>query len=57
MVLIGTPATVGERLLGLREELGLTGVLMELNAGGLTPHAAGEAGASAAVREVMPRFH
>jgi len=57
MVLIGTPATVGERLLGLREELGLSGVLMELNAGGLTPHAQVKRALQLLCDEVMPRFH
>jgi hypothetical protein len=57
MVLIGTPATVGERQLGLREELGLTGVLMELNAGWRTPHAQVKRTLRLLCDEVMPRFH
>ena len=33
-VLIGSPGSVAERLEELRQELGLDGVLMELNCGG-----------------------
>lgn len=56
MVLIGAPDTVAEKLLGLREELGLAGVLMELNAGGLTPHAHVKTALQLLCAEVMPRF-
>ena len=38
-VLIGSPGSVAERLAALRQELGLDGVLMELNCGGRIPHA------------------
>ena len=34
-VLIGTPQSVGERLRMLQDELGIDGILAELNTGGL----------------------
>ncbi len=36
--LVGTPAAIAERLETLRREIGLTGILAELNCGGLIPH-------------------
>jgi alkanesulfonate monooxygenase SsuD/methylene tetrahydromethanopterin reductase-like flavin-dependent oxidoreductase (luciferase family) len=36
--IIGTPEMVSDRLQGLREELGLAGILAEMNCGGLIPH-------------------
>lgn len=37
-VLVGTPATIIDRLHALREELTLGGILAELNCGGIIPH-------------------
>jgi alkanesulfonate monooxygenase SsuD/methylene tetrahydromethanopterin reductase-like flavin-dependent oxidoreductase (luciferase family) len=37
-VLIGAPDTVAAKLKALRAEIGLTGILAELNCGGLIPH-------------------
>src|SRR5229473_6988660 len=37
-VLVGTPDEVTERLRGLQDELGIDGILAELNCGGLIPH-------------------
>ena len=37
-MLIGTPETVGESLRALQQELGIDGILAELNCGGLIPH-------------------
>ena len=38
-VLIGTPDTIAEKLQGrCRREIGLSGILAELNCGGLIPH-------------------
>ncbi|MBV9859505.1 MAG: LLM class flavin-dependent oxidoreductase [Alphaproteobacteria bacterium] len=37
-VLVGTPDTVAARLRQLRDEMGLDGILAELNCGGLIPH-------------------
>jgi alkanesulfonate monooxygenase SsuD/methylene tetrahydromethanopterin reductase-like flavin-dependent oxidoreductase (luciferase family) len=36
--LVGTPEAIAERLTTLRREIGLTGILAELNCGGLIPH-------------------
>jgi alkanesulfonate monooxygenase SsuD/methylene tetrahydromethanopterin reductase-like flavin-dependent oxidoreductase (luciferase family) len=36
--LVGTPAAVAETLLALKQEIGLSGILAELNCGGLVPH-------------------
>ncbi len=35
---VGTPEMVADRLAGLRDQLGLAGILAELNTGGLIPH-------------------
>ena len=37
-MIVGTPRRVLDRLAGLREELGLDGILAELNPGSLIPH-------------------
>ncbi|HEV8680052.1 MAG TPA: LLM class flavin-dependent oxidoreductase, partial [Stellaceae bacterium] len=37
-IIVGTPERVAEQLLALQEELGLDGILAELNTGGLIPH-------------------
>jgi alkanesulfonate monooxygenase SsuD/methylene tetrahydromethanopterin reductase-like flavin-dependent oxidoreductase (luciferase family) len=36
--LVGTPEYIAERLCALRDEIGLSGILAELNCGGLIPH-------------------
>jgi len=36
--LVGTPAGVAEKLMALEQEIGLSGILAELNCGGLIPH-------------------
>ena len=36
--LVGTPAEVVEKLMALKHEIGLSGILAELNCGGLIPH-------------------
>ena len=55
-VLIGTPASVVERLRDLQDELGLDGILAELNTGGLIPHAKVMSAMRLLCAEVMPRF-
>jgi alkanesulfonate monooxygenase SsuD/methylene tetrahydromethanopterin reductase-like flavin-dependent oxidoreductase (luciferase family) len=55
-VLIGSPATVAARLEELREELGLDGVLMELNCGGRIPHQQTMTALRLLCEEVMPKF-
>ena len=54
-VLIGTPASVIGRLRDLQDELGLDGILAELNPGGLIPHAKVMSAMRLLCSEVMPR--
>ena len=56
-MLIGSPESVAQRLEELREELGLDGVLMELNCGGQIPHDNVMTALRLLCQEVMPRFH
>jgi alkanesulfonate monooxygenase SsuD/methylene tetrahydromethanopterin reductase-like flavin-dependent oxidoreductase (luciferase family) len=56
-VLIGSPGSVAGRLEELRQELGLDGVLMELNCGGKIPHENVMTALRLLCQEVMPRFH
>jgi len=56
-VLVGSPDTVSERLRGLQEELGIDGILAELNCGGLIPHQQVMTALRLLCEEVMPRFH
>jgi alkanesulfonate monooxygenase SsuD/methylene tetrahydromethanopterin reductase-like flavin-dependent oxidoreductase (luciferase family) len=56
-VLIGSPASATERLMALREELGIDGILAELNCGGLIPHERVMTALRLLCEEVMPRFH
>ena len=56
-VLIGSPGSVAERLEELRQELGLDGVLMELNCGGRIPHANVMTALRLLCQDVMPKFH
>jgi alkanesulfonate monooxygenase SsuD/methylene tetrahydromethanopterin reductase-like flavin-dependent oxidoreductase (luciferase family) len=55
-LLIGAPAAVAARLGALREELGLSGILAELNCGGLIPHALVMQALHLLCTEIMPRF-
>ncbi|MGH7088217.1 MAG: LLM class flavin-dependent oxidoreductase, partial [Stellaceae bacterium] len=55
-VLVGTPQRVAERLRELDEELGIDGILAELNCGGLVPHAQVTEALRLLCHEVMPRF-
>ncbi|MBS0642964.1 MAG: LLM class flavin-dependent oxidoreductase [Proteobacteria bacterium] len=54
-VLIGTPQDVADRLLALRNDLGLDGILVELNCGGKVPHAQEKEALRLLCQEVMPR--
>jgi alkanesulfonate monooxygenase SsuD/methylene tetrahydromethanopterin reductase-like flavin-dependent oxidoreductase (luciferase family) len=56
-VLIGTPESVGRKLRELQDDLGIDGILAELNCGGLIPHTKVMRALSLLCREVMPRFH
>jgi alkanesulfonate monooxygenase SsuD/methylene tetrahydromethanopterin reductase-like flavin-dependent oxidoreductase (luciferase family) len=55
-VVVGTPETVTARLKELREELGLSGILAELNCGGQLPHDQVMRSLKLLCTEVMPHF-
>jgi alkanesulfonate monooxygenase SsuD/methylene tetrahydromethanopterin reductase-like flavin-dependent oxidoreductase (luciferase family) len=55
-VLVGTPDQVSDRLRGLKEELGLDGILAELNSGALIAHEQVVRSLRLLCEEVMPRF-
>jgi alkanesulfonate monooxygenase SsuD/methylene tetrahydromethanopterin reductase-like flavin-dependent oxidoreductase (luciferase family) len=56
-VLVGTPEEVTERLRLLQQELGIDGILAELNCGGLIPHQRVMTALRLLCEEIMPRFH
>jgi alkanesulfonate monooxygenase SsuD/methylene tetrahydromethanopterin reductase-like flavin-dependent oxidoreductase (luciferase family) len=56
-MIVGTPDQVVEKLQRLREEIGLDGILAELNPGSLIPHALVMNALRLLCQEVMPRFH
>jgi alkanesulfonate monooxygenase SsuD/methylene tetrahydromethanopterin reductase-like flavin-dependent oxidoreductase (luciferase family) len=56
-VLVGSPEAVSDKLHKLQDELGLDGVLMELNCGGMIPHAQVKTALRLLCQKVMPRFH
>jgi alkanesulfonate monooxygenase SsuD/methylene tetrahydromethanopterin reductase-like flavin-dependent oxidoreductase (luciferase family) len=55
-VIVGTPQMVAERLGELREQLGLDGVLAELNCGGTIPYVQVRESLRLLCNEVLPRF-
>jgi len=55
-MVVGTPGHVVERLKTLRDEIGLDGILAELNPGSLVPHARVMNALRLLCQEVMPRF-
>jgi alkanesulfonate monooxygenase SsuD/methylene tetrahydromethanopterin reductase-like flavin-dependent oxidoreductase (luciferase family) len=56
-MIVGTPDQVVEKLKRLRQEIGLDGILAELNPGSLIPHALVMNALRLLCQEVMPRFH
>jgi alkanesulfonate monooxygenase SsuD/methylene tetrahydromethanopterin reductase-like flavin-dependent oxidoreductase (luciferase family) len=56
-IMIGTPEAVAAQLHALREELGLDGILAELNTGGLIPHDCVVNALRLLCQEVKPAFH
>jgi alkanesulfonate monooxygenase SsuD/methylene tetrahydromethanopterin reductase-like flavin-dependent oxidoreductase (luciferase family) len=56
-IIIGTPDSVAEQLQALEQELGLDGILAELNTGGLIPHHCVVNALRLLCEEVKPRFH
>lgn len=55
-VLIGTPDRVAEQLRALQTDLGLDGIMLETNCGGLIPHAQEKEALRLLCQEVMPDF-
>jgi len=55
-VVVGTPDMVIDRLYGLRDELGLDGILAEMNCGSLVPHERVMNSLRLLCDKVMPRF-
>ena len=55
-VLIGTPETIAAKLKSLQAEIGLSGILAELNCGGLIPHRHVVDAMQLLCEQVMPRF-
>jgi alkanesulfonate monooxygenase SsuD/methylene tetrahydromethanopterin reductase-like flavin-dependent oxidoreductase (luciferase family) len=56
-VFIGTPDSVSAQLEALQEDLGLDGVLLELNCGGKVPHSKVMDATRLLCQDVQPRFH
>jgi alkanesulfonate monooxygenase SsuD/methylene tetrahydromethanopterin reductase-like flavin-dependent oxidoreductase (luciferase family) len=54
--LVGTPAMIFEQLSNLQQEIGLSGILAELNCGGLIPHQKVLTAMQLLCEEVKPRF-
>src|SRR5215472_1701164 len=55
--LVGTPDTIAEKLSALQREIGLSGLLAELNCGGLIPHQRVLRALQLLCEEVKPQFH
>ncbi len=55
--IIGTPEAVADRLMTLQQQLGLAGILAELNYGGLVPHERVMRSLQLLCEEVQPRLH
>ncbi|MGE5269912.1 MAG: LLM class flavin-dependent oxidoreductase [Thiohalocapsa sp.] len=55
-IVVGGPQLVTERLLALRDELGLDGILAEINCGSLIPHEKVMRALKLLCQEVMPAF-
>ncbi len=56
-MIVGTPDQVAEKLQRLRDEIGLDGILAELNPGSLIPHGLVMNALRLLCHDVMPRFH
>ena len=55
-MIVGTPDQVTEKLQRLRQEIGLDGILAELNPGSLIPHELVMNALRLLCKEVAPRF-
>jgi alkanesulfonate monooxygenase SsuD/methylene tetrahydromethanopterin reductase-like flavin-dependent oxidoreductase (luciferase family) len=56
-IIVGTPEQVADRLMGLREELGLDGILAEMNCGTKIPHERVMKSLQLLCEKVKPQFH
>ncbi len=56
-LIVGSPERVADRLLGLRETIGLDGILCEMNCGTKIPHARVMKSLQLLCEKVMPRFN
>ncbi len=55
-IIVGTPEAVADRLIALRAELGLDGILAEMNSGGRIPHARVMELVRLLCQEAIPRY-
>lgn len=55
-ILIGTPDHVADKLFALERDIGLDGIMIEMNTGGLIPHGKEKEALRLLCQEVMPRF-
>ena len=56
-VLIEHPDSVAEQIRALRDDLGLDGIMLEMNCGGKIPPAREQEALRLLCQDVMPRFH
>jgi len=56
-IIVGTPEQVSDRLMGLKEELGLDGILAEMNCGTKIPHQQVMKSLQLLCEKVKPQFH
>jgi len=56
-IIVGTPEQVTDRLMGLQEELGLDGILAEMNCGTKIPHQRVMKSLQLLCEKVKPQFH
>jgi alkanesulfonate monooxygenase SsuD/methylene tetrahydromethanopterin reductase-like flavin-dependent oxidoreductase (luciferase family) len=56
-IIVGTPEQVADRLMGLKEEIGLDGILAEMNCGTKIPHQRVMKSLQLLCEKVKPQFH
>jgi len=56
-LIVGSPERVADRLMGLKETLGLDGILAEMNCGTKIPHQRVMKSLQLLCERVMPKFH
>jgi len=56
-IIVGTPEQVADRLMGLKEEIGLDGILAEMNCGTKIPHHRVMKSLQLLCEKVKPQFH